>query len=386
MPAEEPLWRKILEIILGQWFLIGIGIVILIASQAPAPTKDQDTIETVISYLCVTIIFFITGCTLSTRALIENYSRWKVHLFVQIQCFLFTSASVYAVVSLCATNPNFMDEALLIGLLLMGCVPTTISSNVVMTRNAHGNDALTVVESTIGNFLGPFLTPLLIQMYCLPKPWYTDFLGSEQGNYAAIYARIFKQIGLSVFIPMFIGQILQHLFPKPLRKIFTTWKLNKLSSICLLLVVWQAYDAAFSSDVFNSVKASNIIFVVFISIAMFIVWLTVSVSVSVLWLSREDTVAVAYCVPAKTPAMGVPLANLIFQGLDVSQKAKIQLPMVVFQGLQIALGSLLVPAFRGWLVRKVYPINGDRENGGECGSLDVEDSSEREREERKGDC
>ncbi|KNG81613.1 sodium bile acid symporter family protein [Aspergillus nomiae NRRL 13137] len=378
MPAEETLWRKILEIALGQWFLFGIGIVILIASQAPAPTKDQDLIETVISYLCVTIIFLITGCTLSTRALIENYSRWKVHLFVQIQCFLFTSASVYAVVSLCATNPSFMDEALLIGLLLMGCVPTTISSNVVMTRNAHGNDALTVVESTIGNFLGPFLTPLLIQMYCLPNPWYTDFLSSEQGNYAAIYKRIFKQIGLSVFVPMFIGQILQHLFPKAVRKVFTTWKLSKLSSVCLLLVVWQAYDAAFSSEVFTSVKSSNIIFVVFISIAMFLVWLTVSVSVSALWLSREDTVAVAYCVPAKTPAMGVPLANLIFTGLDVSQKAKIQLPMVIFQGLQIAFGSLLVPVFRGWLVRKVYP-----DHGGECGSLEEE---ERSREAAKSEC
>ncbi|KAE8372404.1 putative sodium bile acid cotransporter [Aspergillus bertholletiae] len=374
---EEPLWRKILDIVLGQWFIIGIGIVILIASQAPAPTQDQDLIETVISYLCVTIIFFITGCTLSTRALIENYSRWKVHLFVQIQCFLLTSASVYAVVSLCATDPTFMDEALLIGLLLMGCVPTTISSNVVMTRNARGNDALTVVESTIGNFLGPFLTPLLIQMYCLPNPWYTDFLSAQQGSYAAIYARIFKQIGLSVFVPMFVGQILQHLFPKPLRKIFNTWKLNKLSSVCLLLVVWQAYDAAFSSDVFSSVKPSNIIFVVFISIAMFLVWLVLSVSASVLWLSREDTVAVAYCVPAKTPAMGVPLANLIFKGLDVSQKAKIQLPTVIFQGLQIAFGSLLVPVFRRWLMNKVYPDNGS-------GSL-VE-APEREREEAKGEC
>jgi sodium/bile acid cotransporter 7 len=208
MPTEEPLWRKTLNTLLGQWFLIGIGIVILIASQVQAPVRSQDLIETAISYLCVTLIFLITGCTLSTRALIQNYGRWKVHLFVQIQCFLLTSASVYAVVSLCATSPAFMDEALLIGLLLMGCVPTTISSNVVMTRNARGNDALTVVESTIGNFLGPFLTPLLIQMYCLPLPWYTDILSSEQGGYVAIYARIFKQIGLSVFVPMvrkFIG-------------------------------------------------------------------------------------------------------------------------------------------------------------------------------------
>lgn len=115
---------------------------------------------------------------------------------------------------------------------------------------------------------------------------------------------------------------------------------------------------------------------------MFLVWLTVSVLVSVLWLSREDTVAVAYCVPAKTPAMGVPLANLIFKGLGISQKAKIQLPMVIFQGLQIALGSVLVPVFRQWLVTKGYAS--DRDNGGEIGSLVTVDDSERSREETKG--
>jgi sodium/bile acid cotransporter 7 len=33
-------------------------------------------------------------------------------------------------------------------------VATTMSSNVVMTRQAHGNSALTVVQTTLGNFLG----------------------------------------------------------------------------------------------------------------------------------------------------------------------------------------------------------------------------------------
>lgn len=34
--------------------------------------------------------------------------------------------------------------------------------------------------------------------------------------------------------------------------------------------------------------------------------------------------AVAYCVPAKTPAMGVPLSNVLFVGLSRLDTSKIQ--------------------------------------------------------------
>ena len=88
---------------------------------------------------CIAIIFFFTGCTLDTRVLIQNYSRWKVHIFVQVQCFLMTSALAFGLVSATATNKDFMDPGLLVGLIFLGCVATTMSSNVVMTRQAHGN-------------------------------------------------------------------------------------------------------------------------------------------------------------------------------------------------------------------------------------------------------
>jgi sodium/bile acid cotransporter 7 len=113
-------WRKVLSAILGQWFLISLGLVILLASQVQVPISHQKMKATLVSYLCVSIIFFLTGCTLNTRVLLENYSRWKLHLFVQIQCYLMTSAIIFGIVSLCATNPNFMDAGLLLGMILTG--------------------------------------------------------------------------------------------------------------------------------------------------------------------------------------------------------------------------------------------------------------------------
>lgn len=110
-----PLINTLLWYLKDQWFLIALGILIAIASQVQVPASQQELKTTVVTYLCVSIIFLMTGCTLPTKTLIENYSRWKIHLFVQVQCFLMTSAVMFGVVSAAATNKDFMDPGLLIG-------------------------------------------------------------------------------------------------------------------------------------------------------------------------------------------------------------------------------------------------------------------------------
>jgi sodium/bile acid cotransporter 7 len=188
-----------------------------------------------------------------------------------------------------------VDPWLLIGFLFIGTAPTTMSSNVVMTRQAHGNPALTVVQSIIGQFLCPFLTPILLQMYLSSGAWYSKVLGNEDDNYGEIYKRVFKQLGLSLFIPMAVGQVVRNVFPGPTKKVFVDWKMSKLPSFALLTVIWQTFDQAFRSDAFSSVKPSNIVFIVFISIALYFIWLGICFSTSVVWLPRKDTIACCYC-------------------------------------------------------------------------------------------
>ena len=85
------------------------------------------------------------------------------------------------------------------------------------------------------------------------------------------------------------------------------------------------------------------------SISFYALWVTIAVITSLPWLSKYDTIAVAYCVPAKTPAMGVPLSHVMFTGLSAVTESEIQIPMVLFQGFQILAGSLLTIAFRKWI-------------------------------------
>ncbi|KAG9189859.1 hypothetical protein G6011_06727 [Alternaria panax] len=331
-----------------QWFLLAMGAVVLISSQVQVPASQQRTKRTVITYLAVSVIFFINGCTLDTRVMLANYMRWKLHIFVQLQCYLVCSAATFAIVSLCATNPNFMDPWLLIGFLFVGSAPTTMSSNVVMTRQAHGNAALTVVQSVIGQFLCPFLTPIILQMYLSTGSWYSKVLQRGSG-YVGIYQRVFMQLGLSLFIPMLLGQVVQRVFPKMTKKVFFEWKLLKLSSIALLTMVWQTFDQAFSSGAFEAVKPSNIIFIVFITIALYFIWLTICFTAATLWLPKKDVIACCYCCPAKALAMVVPLTSVMYINIDPVDQSKMQIPAIIFQAFQVAIGGIMTIGFRKWI-------------------------------------
>ena len=77
--------KAILWFLQDQWFLLALVPLVILASQVQVPASGQEAKETAVTYASVSVIFFITGCTLPTKVLIENYSRWKMHLFVQVQ-------------------------------------------------------------------------------------------------------------------------------------------------------------------------------------------------------------------------------------------------------------------------------------------------------------
>ncbi|KPI35766.1 uncharacterized protein AB675_1262 [Cyphellophora attinorum] len=335
-----------------QWFLVGIGVVTLIASQVQVPLAQQNVKQLVVSYLSVSLVFFVAGCTIDTSILLANYAKWKHHLFIQLQCFLMVSALAYAVVRLAAISPSFMDPWLLIGMIFNGCQPTAMASNVQFTRQSHGETALTVVETTIGNLIGPFVTPVLIRMYLLPNTWFSAVIPSDQSNsYQALYSRVFMQFGLSIYLPMLLGQLFRHFFPKLTKTLFVDYKLSKIGSLCMLTLLWQTFDRAFATNAFNDVKSSNLVFIVFVTICNWSVWLLIAFGLSVLWLGRKETVAVVMCVPAKTLALGMPLSFLMFEGISELEEAKIQVPMLIFQVEMLGLASISTLFFRRWVAK-----------------------------------
>jgi sodium/bile acid cotransporter 7 len=80
----------------------------------------------------------------------------------------------------------------------------------LQTGQAGGNQALTVTQSTLGNIIGVFLTPALFKAYTSTGAWYTAVLPNEPGGNGELYRRVFKRLGLSVFIPL-VSPIYRHI-------------------------------------------------------------------------------------------------------------------------------------------------------------------------------
>ncbi|EED22586.1 sodium bile acid symporter family protein [Talaromyces stipitatus ATCC 10500] len=368
--AEKPHRSWLMRVLLGigelaidQWFLIVMAILIAFASQVQVPHAKQKLKQTVVDYLAVAVIFFINGCTLPTKLLVENLSKWKMHIFVQIQCYLLTSSISFGVVSATATSHYFMDPSLLIGIIILGCLPTAIAFNTIMTRKANGNTALTIAQSTIGNILGPFVTTALIKLYTSTHVWYTDMLPKTGGNFGETYRYVFKQLGLSVFVPLVVSQIVVSIFPNFTTNVLVKWKASKIGSFALLVIIWDTYDGAFAFKAFDDIPSDNMVFIVFILVALFFVWITIAFVISRVWLSREDAIAVSYLVPTKTPAMGVPLTTIMFVGLSAAAQSRMRLPMVIFQAIQTSASSLLTIPLRKWQAQGKVERDSD---GPEC--------------------
>lgn len=198
-----------------------------------------------------------------------------------------------------------------------------------------------------------FITPALVVMYTSVPTWYNDILpASNSSQFAEVYRRVLKQLGLSIFVPLAVGQIIRHFFPEECNKIFKKNPvIKRIGSLCMLVIIWSTYDQAFSSGAFGTVPASNKIFLVFILLAIWLVYLGISITASLLLFPKKDIVAIAYCVTGKGPATGIPLSISIFSGLGLELESKIQIPIVIYQSLSVGFGSMIIVLFRKWLER-----------------------------------
>lgn len=380
--------RWVGSLLLAQWFLIGMGILILLAYLFPNVGRSEGIIKSqyTVEYGVVAIIFLLSGLSISTKTLARMAAHWRAHLVTQSISFLITPTIIFgfAEAMRVSKNPN-LDPYILVGLIITGCTPTTVSSNVVMTKQSNGNDSLALIEVTIGNIMGAFLTPALVQMYL------SAGTGFAYGNPAIgismtdLYAHVMKQLGLAVFLPIFVGQVVQNIFPEQVKYCFDKYKLSKIGSVGLLLLIWATFSTAFHQRAFEIVPKAAIIMVVFFNIGIYLLFCgicfimarsplsrralkklqamgeeTFDTDAPRTWkhrwysflgpfyFSRKDTIAVILCGAAKTVVLGVPLINAQYSARQ-ELIGRVSVPLVLYQGEQLVVSQLLIPLFRRWV-------------------------------------
>lgn len=363
-PLRHPRLKFFADQLYKYWLLFGIGFVIGLAYAFPSVGKKNGPIhaEWSIRWGAVCVIFLISGLSLRTRQLAREIVRVRLHLLVQVISLVIIPFVVFGLVTVFKVVKLPVDNMLLSGIIIAASTPTTVSSNVVMTRNASGNEAAALMNAALGNVLGIFVSPALVYLFLRDD----NVSGTANGNSTGAqldYVSVLENLGATVLAPLVVGQIIQSIWPDRVARWRGRLRLNDVNTACLLLLVWSIFSDTFASDSFAMVHATDLIAVLVINPFLYVSFSFLCLFLARLplpyapaWItqwrfSREDTVAVMYCGATKTVAMGVPLINVLYNGGNPGVIGVLSTPLLMYHVEQLISGSIEVPILKMWVLK-----------------------------------
>ena len=179
------------------------------------PSILQQIRPTTIRYL-LGVVMFGMGLTLNLQDFKIVFSRPKDVIIGSLAQFTVMPLLAWALARLFQ-----LDEALALGVVLVGCSPGGTASNVI-TYLAKGDLALSVGMTGVSTLLAPFLTPLL-----------TWLLAGKSVNVDVV--SMFMSILWVVIMPIVVGLIVKWLWPKFTEK--ATDYLPAFSSVAIAFIV-----------------------------------------------------------------------------------------------------------------------------------------------------
>lgn len=82
-------------------------------------------------------------------------------------------------------------------------------------------------------------------------------------------------------------------------------------------------------------------------------------------MTPEETIAVCFCGPAKSTALGIPLLYAMWQSVDLFTKAKTSVPVLLYTTEQICVAHFFVQLFQRWhaqIIEKGNPVEDRRDD------------------------
>ena len=194
-----------------------MGVLVLAAALLALifPSVLQQVPTTVINYL-LGVVMFGMGLTLNLQDFKIVFSRPKD---VIIGCL--AQFTIMPLLAWGLAKAFQLDEALALGVVLVGCCPGGTASNVI-TYLAKGDLALSVGMTGVSTLLAPFMTPILTWAL-VGKSVNVDVIG------------MLLSILWVVILPIAVGLMVKWLWPKFTEK--ATDYLPAFSSIAIVLIV-----------------------------------------------------------------------------------------------------------------------------------------------------
>ena len=295
------------------WYLVLIILMAVAASVIPA--RDEAAVWLGwASKILIAVVFFLHGARLSREAVLRGLIHWRLHLLILSATFVLFPALCVGLTRLPAwiTPPELAG-----GLILLGCLPSTIQSSIAFVSVARGNVPAAVASASASNMIGVFLTPLLVSLLMHAKG------GISSGSVWAIV--------LQLLAPFIAGQLLRPWIGEFVARHGKT--LGKLDRSTILLIVYVAFSGAVVEGVWNRLSALDLVRLLLICLALLgVVLAATAFAARSLGFDKADEIAIVFCGSKKSLASGAPIAAAI---LSPAVAGVAMIPLMVFHQLQL---------------------------------------------------
>ncbi|MDZ4376232.1 MAG: bile acid:sodium symporter family protein [Phenylobacterium sp.] len=312
------------------WYLILIIAAGVLATVLPARGDVAGGLG-VATKIAIALVFFLHGARLPREAVVAGLLHWRLHLTIFAATFVLFPLLTLGLTALPAwiTPPE-----LAAGLILLGCLPSTIQSSIAFVAVARGNVPAAVAAASASNLAGVFLTPALVGV-----------LMHAEG---AIGPGAFWSIVLQILLPFVAGQVL-----RPWIGAFVARHaglLGKLDRGTIILIVYVAFSSAVVDGVWSRLSGLDLLRLLVICAALLAVVLAVTTLVARrMGFDKADEIALVFCGSKKSLASGAPIAAALF---TPAVAGVAMIPLMVFHQLQLMVCAALAQRY----ARRAEPV------------------------------
>jgi solute carrier family 10 (sodium/bile acid cotransporter), member 7 len=314
------------------FFLVGMFVAVGMARAFPSLGKNGGVLrpELFIGNYGVTLVFLLSGLSLELSQLGKAASNVKLNALIQLVTFVAWPFLVGLPLKFAFSTfmPTVLSPALLDGILILSCLPTTVNMCIILTSAAGGSTAVALWNVFISNTGGIIFTPALL----------FRFFGASM---RLPFMEMLLKLSNKVLLPVMIGQALRL---TRIKKVYERHSktCKRLQEVVLLSIVWNSFCTAIS-DGFG-VRLRDVCALLALLPCLHVASLAVLFalfSLPMFHFSRKQVVAAMFCASHKTLAFGLPLINTMFEG--DANLAEYCAPLMILFPLQLIIGSLLIP-------------------------------------------
>jgi sodium/bile acid cotransporter 7 len=276
-------------------------------------------------------IFLLYGLKLDLKEVVKDIANWKLHMLIQSGTFILFPLLVLLFYPW-VKDSGYVNVWLTV--FFLACLPSTVSSSVVMVSIAKGNVTSAIFNASISGLIGIIMTPLLMSFFLVPAEG-----SGDQGE-------IIQQLLIKVLLPIILGILLNPVLKKWVTRYSSA--IAEFDRLIILLIVYESFSTAFTENIFASVP-----FIVFLILAFSVLFLFFMVYHILKFVStkmkfnREDRITATFCGSKKSLVHGSLF--LLVLGIPDNQKVLFLLPVMIYHSFQLFYVS--------WLANKLAKGN-----------------------------